>query len=153
MTQFCVLRRSLCQVQLAHQVIPLTMGWTAGEHAQGNTWAAGASRHSLCSGLLEQSLHMPEGEVGHQKGKHSLAWTSCTVFRASAVRRVLRVTASDGYGATCYDDDKPLWPWDGVGVGGGTIWSARKEGKLCVLSSGSHDHNLTKADAVCSRNY
>lgn len=150
MTQFCVLR-SLCQVQLAHQVIPLTMGWAACSRR------TRTGKHVGCRGFMPQPVWT---ECAHAWGG---GWSSERQTQPG-VGFLQGVQSISSEGSP--ESHSQWWLWshllrwrqtsvalDGVGVGGALFGQPGRRGKLCVLSSGSHDHNLTKADAVCSRNY
>lgn len=111
---------------------------------------AGSSCCSFCSGLLEQSLPMSEDDICHQKGKHTLEGTPCTVFIAAAA-------SPESHSQRWLMKLPVMMPTNlcGPGTRG---WRAyylvSQEGVgICFPSSGSQDHNLTKADAVCWRNY
>lgn len=54
------------------------------------------------------------------------------------------LTANVGYSAPCYNESA----WDTL-----FVVSGGKADDLCCAEHGSHDHNLTRSEAVCSRNY
>lgn len=75
---------------------------------------------------------MSEGDVCHQKGKHTPVWPLHCVHSISSEGSP-ETPVSDGYDATRYDDES-LRPWDGALRGVLLFGLSGRRGNLCFPS-------------------